>query len=816
MDLEQAIAHAIYGEAVLFIGSGFSVDATKESGEHFNQARDLAHLLMKDCGYSEEDFLDDLGDASQLYLKKKSNIQLVDFLRNEFKAVEVNDTQKTIASINWRRVYTTNYDNVFELSALKNGKATDSVVLSDSLNNYYNKSKLIVHINGYINRLTVDKLNNEFKLTARSYLTDGFNRSEWKDLFMSDLKTAKAIFFVGYSLRYDLDIKRTIINIDPRLKEKTFFIVDSKTKETARDLISEFGQCFTFGSEVLAQKITVTQKKLPTLPPQPFYPLCFEKVSAPKNTYYTISATNVFDLLFAGKVDNARLFYSLQNQKLYKYAVSRTKQHEIIDAICSDSRNILIHSDLGNGKTLLVEGIATLLAHENFDVYKFTRENNTLANEIEQICKSHKRTVLIFDGYYANLFAIGILSKFRTDQIVIVAERSSANDFGYFDLVEKLGEFKCFNVNELDYHEKNAFSEILTTHGFWGKRSSLSDDKKIEFISRTNKSQIRNLILSLFESEHIIGKFQQVIDNLKTQSGYYDAIIFMLFASLTNIRLDIEDLAYCMDIDRINSPAFRNDRNIREFIDFTEGRFTVKSAIVAKVLLNRVSDTSIITGVLLKVFKHISELSSTYAQRKILKSLMLFSNIQSALGTEDARYSATINDYYDKLKTFEYCRENEQFWLQYAIVKLSQSKFPEAEVYFQTAYSYAAKQRDYDTYKIDSHYAKYLLLNARNQKDSEFAAQAFKKAHSLLSKQSPLDNGMFYPLIVSGLYWPIYDKFFEHFSDDEQTYFIQAYNEMMQRINSYLKSADTNSRTDDVQRAYRDLRKIEIAINGKK
>lgn len=94
MDLEQAIAHAIYGEAVLFIGSGFSADATKESGEHFNQASNLAHLLMKDCGYSEEDFLDDLGDASQLYLKKKSNIQLVDFLRNEFKAVEVNDTQK--------------------------------------------------------------------------------------------------------------------------------------------------------------------------------------------------------------------------------------------------------------------------------------------------------------------------------------------------------------------------------------------------------------------------------------------------------------------------------------------------------------------------------------------------------------------------------------------------------------------------------------------------------------------------------------------------------------------------------------------------
>lgn len=55
-------------------------------------------------------------------------------------------------------------------------------------------SCLCVHLNGKVDKLTIDKLNGEFKLTNRSYLTTEFLNSDWLSIFKTDLMAAKAIF----------------------------------------------------------------------------------------------------------------------------------------------------------------------------------------------------------------------------------------------------------------------------------------------------------------------------------------------------------------------------------------------------------------------------------------------------------------------------------------------------------------------------------------------------------------------------------------------------------------------------------------------
>lgn len=41
-------------------------------------------------------------------------------MRKEYTAIDVTPEQEIIAQINWQRIYTTNYDNVFELACEKN------------------------------------------------------------------------------------------------------------------------------------------------------------------------------------------------------------------------------------------------------------------------------------------------------------------------------------------------------------------------------------------------------------------------------------------------------------------------------------------------------------------------------------------------------------------------------------------------------------------------------------------------------------------------------------------------------------------------
>lgn len=139
MEIREAIIHALDGDAILFIGSGFSLGATNEKNDKFETATPLAHKLLKECEFEEKDFTNDLGIASRIYQDTKGEIDLVEFLRKEYTAIDVTSEQEIIAKINWQRIYTTNYDNVFELACEKQKREYNLL--------YYLIDQMIIKIN---------------------------------------------------------------------------------------------------------------------------------------------------------------------------------------------------------------------------------------------------------------------------------------------------------------------------------------------------------------------------------------------------------------------------------------------------------------------------------------------------------------------------------------------------------------------------------------------------------------------------------------------------------------------------------------------
>lgn len=806
MDLDKAIEYALNGQAVLFLGSGFSMGATKKDGSAFRTATPLAHLLMKECGYGEDELEDELGDASQIYVAEKGKDRLLGYLHDEFTAVKVSEAQKLIASVDWARVYTTNYDNVFELAASKNKIMMAPVVLSDNANNYRNKNRVVIHINGSIHNLTSDKLDSEFRLTNRSYLVDSFINSDWIRLFKSDLKRAKAIFYVGYSMRYDLDIKRIIVNLDADIKNKSFFIVHPSERRATLSLLKEYGTPLNTGSVPFAEKLESAKGVFSVSKKTEIDLLCFRKPNV-TDVPIQVVASDVFDLLFKGFYDETKVFHSLINPSDYAYVVRRTKQSAVVKDLCNGQKNILIHSDLGNGKTIFLEELATMLANKGFDVFKYRNIYDTLPAEVENICEKNSNAVFIIDGYTIATDLLELLSIHRKNQILIISERSASNDIFYYDLEEKFGEFRCFDLNRLDYSEIEDLSKILNKHGFWGDHAGLSERDKFAYIKNTCHASFKEAILDLLKSRQIISKYDALIKSLREKTGFYQAIIFILYCAVSQLKIDIEDLAYCLDVDQINSPSFKNDKNIREFIDIKDGTILPKSAIVSTVLLKEIDDSSILLNILLKVFDRLHCHKNDSKIRSMLKNLMLFSNIQNTVSQKkNKEYSNNINRYYDKLKEYLYCSNNEQFWLQYAIVKLSQSNYPEADTYFHTAYALANKKGQYDTYKIDNHYAKYLLRNAIHQNDPGTCMIAFNKAHELLIDDNQRGDKYYYPFTVAKLYTPFYKCFFKGLKESEQIEFQIKCQEMLDFMAHFLKNVEKHSKGwKEVNDSYKSL-----------
>ena len=97
MKLETAIKNALDGNAILFLGAGASYGAKNSNDEILVTGEELATRIYPDCT--------DLQQAVELYLDEKnaSNIDgeldLIDFLKNQFWVKEITESQKGIPSI---------------------------------------------------------------------------------------------------------------------------------------------------------------------------------------------------------------------------------------------------------------------------------------------------------------------------------------------------------------------------------------------------------------------------------------------------------------------------------------------------------------------------------------------------------------------------------------------------------------------------------------------------------------------------------------------------------------------------------------------
>lgn len=158
---------------------------------------------------------------------------------------------------------------------------------------------------------------------------------------------------------------------------------------------------------------------------------------------------------------------------------------------------------------------------------------------------------------------------------------------------------------------------------------------------------------------------------------------------------------------------------------------------------------------------------------------MKFSNVQQIL-PEGGR-KAGVMKYYESIKTLRKCKTNPLFWLQYAIASIVIEDFYRAQKYFDSAYAYAEK-RSWDTFQIDNHFARYLLLLAIAEiDDPNEAIQNFRQARNIVNRQMANDR-LHYPYKVAALYLPFYEKFHSFFKENNIDFMRRTASDVLRRI----------------------------------
>ena len=763
MKLETAIKHALDGNAILFLGAGASYGAKNSNDEILVTGEELATRIYPDCT--------DLQQAVELYLdeKKASNIDgeldLIDFLKNQFWVKEITESQKGIPSIPWKRIYTTNYDNVVEKAYISVGKNIRSLTITDNPKTALSMNENICfHINGSIQNLTKSELNTSFKLSDYSYNTNLFVNNQWGNLFKLDLKTYSTIIFIGFSMKYDLDIKRIVNKIN---KDKIIFVVNENEPDVNQKFLSKYGSVEPIGLDGFMNAVNNVKKTYKPIEKKNLENTIltnFEKIT----TEYSLnqpSAKAILDYYKTGKRAND-LYYERDGS--YEALVKRSQIEKIIREINDGVEAIFLHSDIGNGKTEVIHQLCLELSSK-FEKYILTDCNEKIAEEVELLCSSNQKKIIIIENFfnYYDVYKLFKLYNSKENIIFIFTARTSI----FKSRIESFVEFQKVSehdLNGLNNEEISNLISIFNKYGFYPEK--ISDFE--EYIKKTCRSKLQFVVLDIFNNTNIRDSLKKLKKDLQdTKPQYIRIINFLMLVKTMSLDLNFEDSLNLLNINFLEYDFERNI-TINELLEFKGSKTTIKSVILCIWFLKQTDPKEIINTLITAAQVADKGFIVNRKYEIFLGNIISYRHLKFILNIFEIpqeQKKELIDYYYENIKNLTYYRDKYFFWLQYAISTLEMKDYEAAGLRFNTAYNKLPSENQ--PFEIDNQFArlKMELMLLDNYKYNSRTYTDICEINKLLSPTNAKNDDEFYCYKMSSSFYPrLFDKFFQDMNEKEQ------------------------------------------------
>jgi len=659
MELEQAIKYAIDGNALLFLGSGFSVDAISISGEPLPTGRALAKKLSGKVDAEEE--TDDLMIASDSYIQTFGESKTVELLEQAFKVRNLLPQHLSVASLPWKAIFTTNYDDVVEMAYREAGKSITAITLDLDGNDFTSKSSTCVHINGYIGSLTKQALKTSFKLTNYSYLTEEFSKSNWSFIFRRELEAAKTIIFIGYSL-YDIDIAR-ILNEDESLRQKIIFI-EHKGKDPEKlkkSVQAKFGNVLPIGAEAFWDRCKEIEKSYEKQ--EYSHELISLSRFNPQLLQNHIRDTNFWSLLLYGAYDSNLIYTSIIANE--PYFIQRKQCAKIADLIQLDIRAVFVLGDLGNGKTMSMIGAACVLFRQGYDIYFLEDDVSFHPEDISYVASSQKKTIIFIENYIRHLDALKTLLLKSNESIkVICSARTTLHEVNTHHLTELLPnqDYSEVLIDKIESEDIIEISNLLSSHKVWGDRDSWGDERKIRHIRHQCNEEFSSLLLDVVRSPDIQKRFSSIFSVFKEKSDV--GRVFLTAATLAILGYENPKTSIISELTNSNfvfSSQFKNNDAVLQIANISGGQVVPRSSVIAKYSMTHFSDASFVIDNLIDITIRAHELGSHISSQgqiyfRIYRDLVTFSVLQPMIPEKKRRES--LIRFYEALKNLSSAKKS--------------------------------------------------------------------------------------------------------------------------------------------------------------
>lgn len=826
MELEKAIKYAIDGKAILFVGAGFSSQALNLENTTFPLASAFSRRLCAKMGLPPED---NLSITSDIYIdSKKGGVpSLIEELRQCYRFKDwgkARETYLSILNLPWKRIYTTNYDDVCESALLNLGKAPVSTTLSDSVKDYYNVPT-IVHLNGYIDRLSASTLQNEFKLSSTSYLAEDFIKSDWSTLFKSELNSSQAVIFIGVSFSYDLDLQRIILNSDA-YKKKIIFI-DRELEEgdnatVQNHLKQKFGDVYNIGVSDFAKKIQKIATEYTPFSQKSTY-LSFERMAVSQKGIEKLKTRDVYSLLRYGDIDKTFIPFNLDNNH---YLIKRSAEDELLKCLADDSpyECVVLTSDLANGKSCIIERAAYSLQDQGTS-FLYIKNTTTTFDELAEITSIPGNKYIFIENCTFSLEVlklIKLLDLKSTHTKLVLTTRTALYENTSYKIPQLTGIEEShiieIPVDNLSSEDIDNFIKLLDWSGAWETFRNYSIYRKRKIFANNYNSHLSEFLLDFMKSRQVASEINAICEELMKDKIATTLLLGVCITNLIGLSISLNDLLDILEIQI--SQATRRNPNIRHFLNFSGDCIAAKSSVFSRYLISNQKLSGQVLGILTKLNLNAHKCSQPERENAIRTALISFSNINLIFASNSVNFKDDLIEYYNDLKNLSVYKNNQFFWLQFSIACMEVKEYQRADQYLSIAYDIVEEKNKthspFDPYQIDVQKARCLLETTIHDNDSEHAFDAFCRAHDLLIDVIRRKKGQQHLVFrqVVG-YYNFYNKFKDTFTNSQRGKIDLYCSEFLDACSSYkLKNSPTGISKKTTEEAIGELEKLKRALSN--
>jgi hypothetical protein len=693
--MNEEISQLDPASSILFLGSGFSFGAENIRSGPMPVGKGLKEEFARVLNVRAEDYdLITLADE----LAQREDLDLYQTVYELFSTTKARDFQREIISEKWRRIYTTNYDDLVEWIRLEADSEINSYSFDDP-----KPSRLaagaVIHLHGSIRNATKENVLKQLVLNESSYIRQHIERSVWYDDFVRDLTFCSNCFFIGYSLA-DMHIAALLMK-NEQFRKKVFFITRDLADAIFNRRVEPYGTILPIGADGFAELC----KKLPrpSLTTDHSRLKAFKYLDPQKDKRTLVPPTpiEILNLVAYGKFSETRCMTTLPDSK---YVIARSSTVEQAQQLLRNHKCIMVHSRLGNGKTIFLHILAHKLAAEGYQCF-LCRENTELPSHDLDVLSQLKKPVIFFDSYNTAIEIIPLCSQLENIKFV-VAVRTGVQEVRLHEIRSKLpASLATLSLNKLDPVDRSDLKGLLNLSGV--RVSEL--EKSID-----TSQELRDVVVSLYQNKLIQDRITAELTPLMRDENIRMIIVCANLVKWIGGDLETSFLRAVSGTDPYELRAVGGEA-VADLLQFTDENIQARSALFSEYLIQNHFETKWITDGVYRLIVESVRRKRDRTYQKILGSLMRFSALDWALRRDPNRHTALIS-LYDQLHRDIAVNAEPLFWLQYAILMMSYEDLDAAESFLLTAYNRAEASPGFKTYQIDTQALRYLLV--RETRDS--------------------------------------------------------------------------------------------------